>query len=371
MSSVSKLTLTSFRSYEFLRLQAGTGPVVITGPNGAGKTNLLEAISLLGPGRGLRNARLSEMARIGGGGRWGVAASIVTPGGQREVGTGAADTPERRLVRVDGVNRGQSSLPDLGSIVWLTPAMDRLFTESAGNRRRFLDRIVFGHDPAHATRVNRYEQAVRERQKLLEQARHAAWLDGIESVIAETGIAVAAARQRMVLRLDEACAAADGGPFPAPALTIDGVLEAWLSQAPALTVEDLFRERLRAERALDAASGRCTTGAHRSDFSGRYREKDVPAALASTGEQKALLIAIILAHAELLRAATGDGPILLLDEITAHLDESRRAALFERIGSRGLQAWMSGTDAGSFRVLEGLSLHLHVGGGKIIHGAGE
>ena len=365
MTHLTRLTLTAFRNYPQLRLHLAPGPVIVTGPNGAGKTNLLEAVSLLGPGRGMRSSRLSEMAAIGLDQSWGVAADLATPCGERQVGTGAEPDSERRVVRIDGSPRVQGALTEVATVLWLTPAMDRLFAEPASARRKFLDRIVYGYDPAHATRVNRYEHALRERQKLLEAERHPAWLDGIETVLAETGIAIAVARSRIVHRLDQACAA-EPGEFPRPALSMQGGIEQWLAELPALGVEDRFRERLAENRALDRSSGRCILGAHRSDLSALYREKNMPAAQCSTGEQKSLLIALMLANAGLMALEPQGPPILLLDEVAAHLDPARRNALFARLCGLGLQAWMTGTDSETFERIAHVSQRFAVREGQVI-----
>lgn len=371
MSHVSRLTLTGFRNYADLRLEVGCQPIVLVGPNGAGKTNLLEAISLLGPGRGLRNARLSEMVAAGGTEPWAVAASLDTHAGTRQIGTGPdpgdpgdKSALDRRIVRIDGQNRTQAALADLASILWLTPALDRLFTEPASLRRRFLDRLVYGYDPGHAARVTRYEQAVRERQKLLEDGGEAVWLDGVEMIIAETGVAVSASRLATVEKLDRALSAEPAGVFPHPALQLVGEIETWLAAGSALEGEDRYRQALAANRPLDAATGRVALGAHRSDLTATHREKTMPAHLCSTGEQKALLIALMLAQAGLL-AASGEAPILVLDEIAAHLDDTRRTALFTRLGELGLQAWLSGTDADDFAALGDEALRLGVAEGVV------
>ncbi len=367
MTHLARLTLTAFRNYGHLRLEAGPAPIVLTGPNGAGKTNLLEAISLLAPGRGLRNAKLSELTQAGQAQSWAVAGAITGQAGTREVGTGQEDASERRVVRIDGANRAQGALAEVAPVLWLTPAMDRLFAEPSSARRRFLDRVIYGYDPAHATRVNRYEQALRERQKLLEQDRHPAWLEGIETVLAETGVAVAASRLAIAQRLDRACQAEEAdGVFPQPGVAVRGEVEDWLTGHSALQTEDWLRNILAEHRRADAAAGRCTIGVHRSDLAVRYTAKDMPAALCSTGEQKALLIALILANAGLMIGGGGGGaPILLLDEITAHLDAARRTALFARVTGLGLQAWMSGTEPGAFEDLRGQATFLHVEGGRV------
>jgi DNA replication and repair protein RecF len=357
--AVTRLTLSQFRCYDGVRLNADRRPVVLTGPNGAGKTNLLEAVSFLAPGRGLRRARLSEVERIGAppGAGWAVAARIETPLGPVDIGTGrdpsVDSAAERRLVRIDGQPvRGQMVLAEHLAMVWLTPQMDRLFIEGSSGRRRFLDRLVFGFDPAHAGRLSRYEHALRERARLLRDGRgDDTWLSALEDVLATTGVAVAASRRTMVNRLQLACEQGIG-PFPQADLTVAGTVEAWLADQPALAAEDALRRRLAEQRRFESgAGGEGTVGPHRSDLAVRHRAKDMPAEFCSTGEQKALLIAIVLANARLMAAERGLPPVLLLDEVAAHLDAQRRTALFEEILALGAQAWLTGTDAGIFAEL--------------------
>lgn len=350
--AVTRLTVTRFRTYEAARYDGDRRPVVLVGPNGAGKTNLLEALSFLSPGRGLRGARLTEVQRIGSppDQGWAVAAVVDTPHGPVDLGTGREPGEgERRAVRVGGqLARGQTALAEHATVVWLTPPMDRLFLEGASGRRRFLDRLVFGFDPAHAGRLNRYDHALRERARLLRDGRgDDGWLDGLEDQMATTGVAVGAARRDVVERLQRACARA-AGPFPGAALAVAGPVETWLGEGPALVAEETMRRVLRDGRRADAETGGAAVGPHRSDFAVRHEGKDMPAALCSTGEQKALLIAIVLANARLLAAERGAAPLLLLDEVAAHLDAVRREALFTAILALGAQAWMTGTDAAAF-----------------------
>jgi DNA replication and repair protein RecF len=351
--SVARLAATRFRCYESARLELDPRPVVLTGPNGAGKTNLLEAVSLLAPGRGLRRATLSEMDRQGDAGGWGVAATIVTPDGAVEIGTGHEPEGERRVVRIDGAPaRGQTALADHVSALWLTPDMDRLFREGAYGRRRFLDRLVYGFDPAHAGRVAAYEQAMRERGRLLRDGHgDAAWLSALEETMSARGVAIAAARLDMVQRLDRALAGARG-PFPGVVLAVTGTVETWLGEGPALAAEDRLKDALQGSRAADAESGTTAIGPHRSDLEARHLAKDMPAVQCSTGEQKAMLIAIVLAEARLQAAERGVAPLLLLDEVAAHLDEDRRAALFDEVCGLAGQTWMSGTDDSLFAAFE-------------------
>ena len=359
--SVARLAATRFRCYESARLNLDPRPVVLTGPNGAGKTNLLEAVSLLAPGRGLRRARLPEIDRQGDSGGWGVAATVETPDGMVEIGTGREAEGERRIVRIDGkAARGQTALADHVSALWLTPDMDRLFREGSHARRRFLDRLVYGFDPAHAGRVAAYEQAMRERGRLLrDRAGDTAWLSVLEETMAARGIAIAAARLDMVGRLDRVLADSRG-PFPGVALTVAGAVEAWLGTEPALAAEERLKDALKAARAMDAQSGTTAVGPHRSDLDARHLAKDMPAGLCSTGEQKAMLIAIVLAEARLQAAERGVAPLLLLDEVAAHLDADRRAALFDEVCGLAGQTWMSGTDAGLFAALDGRAQHYAV-----------
>jgi DNA replication and repair protein RecF len=353
---VTRLVVTDFRNYREARLTIGTAPVVLTGPNGAGKTNLLEALSFLAPGRGLRGAKLTEIDRRREGGcdrrdsGWAVAAVVATRHGAVRLGTGRdPGASERRIVRIDGEPvRSQATLGERLGVVWLTPSMDRLFVEGPGGRRRFLDRLVLGLDPAHASRVAAYEQALRERSRLLRDGRtDPAWLAALEEVMAEQGVAVAAGRRDTAQRLDRACAEAEG-PFPHARLRLVGTLENWLDEIPALAAEARFSAALAANRQSDASAGGAALGPHRSDLAVSLADKGIAAEFASTGEQKALLIAILLAHAALQRALRGEPPLLLLDEIAAHLDASRRASLFESLLRLDSQAWLTGTDNALF-----------------------
>jgi DNA replication and repair protein RecF len=327
---LSRLSLSDFRSYRDAVIAPGPGLVVLTGENGAGKTNVLEAVSLLSPGRGLRGAALSEMIRSGGGGGFGVAARL----GEIEIGTGTlAAAPERRQVRINGAPASATSLSEWLSVLWLTPAMDRLFQEGASGRRRFLDRLVLALVPGHAVHAARYEAAMRARNKLLadEGAPDEAWLSALEARMAEHGAALGEARRTAVAALGARLAGAPEGPFARAGLALEG------------GEEELERELARS-RARDAAAGRTLAGPHRTDLAVTHLGKDQPAARCSTGEQKALLLSIVLAHADLVADRTGRRPILLLDEVAAHLDPRRRAALFERLASAGGQVWMTGTE---------------------------
>jgi DNA replication and repair protein RecF len=373
-ASVTRLALTDFRGYAAARLALEPRPVVLTGPNGAGKTNLLEAVSFLAPGRGLRRARLREIDRrvpparatALPPGAWAVAATVAGPRGATEIGTGRdaqSETGERRLVRIDGdFSRTQATLSEQLCVIWLTPQMDRLFTEAASARRRFLDRLVYGFDPGHAHRVGAYEQAMRERARLLTEDRQAdpSWLSALEARMAEHGIAVAAARRETVARLDEEAASLPRGTFPAARLALEGEIEAWLDTVPALAAEEEFGRRLAAARRADAAAGTTTIGPHRADLAVRHGATHMQASQCSTGEQKALLIGIVLAFAQLMARRRGEVPILLLDEVAAHLDIARRESLFAEIAAARGQAWLTGTDKGLFDGMAGVAQFLTV-----------
>lgn len=355
---LSRLVLTDFRNHADITIEPGPGFVVLTGENGAGKTNILEAVSLLAPGRGLRRAALGEMARQGGSGGFGVAAVL---DGDVDIATGTQPAaPERRIVRVQGAPAAATVLAEWLTILWLTPAMDRLFVEPPGERRRFLDRLTLALNPGHAVHANRYEAAMRARNRLLAEASDtgrpvdAEWLTALEAKMAEHGGAIDAARQDTVAALTDRLAIQPEGPFARAGLTLEG----WGASREALA-GDLARGRVR-----DAAAGRALAGPHRSDLAVVHRGKGQPAALCSTGEQKALLLGLILAHAELVAERTGAPPILLLDEVAAHLDPTRRAALFDRLAGTG-QVWMTGTEEALFEGLGSAATHLLINGGKI------
>ena len=359
--AVLRLKLSDFRGYADAHIEVDRRPVVLTGPNGAGKTNILEALSLLAPGRGLRRARLSDLDRQGGG-PWAVAARLKRGEDDPvEVGTGRdPEGGEKRIVRIDARTvRGQAQLATIGAIQWLTPQMDGLFLDGAGNRRRFLDRLVTGADPDHAGRLAAYDHAQRERLRLLREGRaDPTWLDALEDTMARHGVAVAAARRERVHALDSATVGA--GAFPQAALRLAGSVESWLDDTPALGVEDRLRARLKEMRRIDAEAGITTEGPHRSDLDVTHVGRGQAARLCSTGEQKALLLSIQLANARLVKGHSGAAPLLLLDEVAAHLDEVRRAALFDEILALGAQAWLTGTDAQLFRPLRGLGQFLRV-----------
>ena len=385
--AVTRLDLTEFRCFETLRLEIEAQPVVLTGANGAGKTNLLEAISLLAPGRGLRRARLAEVGRIGAARPWGVAARVRAPGREVAVGTALeAPLPEaprpaaaaagageggddgavqRRVVKIDGVAEPQSALAGALSLSWLVPQMDRLFVDGAGGRRGFLDRLAYGFDAGHAKRAGAYDRLLRQRARLLRDGRRdAAWLAALEQTMAEHAVAVGAARRDALARLESGLAMSLGA-FPGVRLELEGWVERALEREPALAVEGALRERWAAARDLDAAAGRTALGVHRTDLLAWHGTSGMPARQCSTGEQKALLVAIVLAHARVLAAHQGYPPILLLDEVAAHLDEERRASLFEELLAMRAQAWLSGTDPAVFAALGRSARFLEMEDGRV------
>ncbi len=372
---VERLRLTNFRNYAELTLKVGPAPVVLTGPNGAGKTNLLEAVSLLSAGQGLRRAPYAELARLGSA-EWAVAGTLRTPLGAITLGTGFdnRDAAGRsgRIVRIDGEGRsGSGALSGEIDVVWLTPAMDGLFTGPAGERRRFLDRLIPSFDPGYRPRLGQFERAMQHRNRLLaEGARDNARFAGLERVMAETGVAIAAARAAAVADLAATIAirreAATASPFPWADLAIAGSLEADLAHLPAVDVEDAYAARLQNGRERDRAAGRTLDGPHRSDLVVGHGPKSMPASVCSTGEQKALLIGLVLAHADHIRRhRDGRTPVLLLDEIAAHLDPQRRTALFDEIVALGSQTWMTGTDQEGFSALVGRAQFHRVEEGRI------
>lgn len=350
---LSRLSLTGFRSYEALTWHPQGRVSVLVGPNGSGKTNLLEAISLLVPGRGLRGARAAELQRIGTAG-WAVAARLETPSAPVDIGTGSAPDgrSERRVFRLNGQPpRNQAEVAALVSAVWLTPQMDRLFQEAAGGRRRFLDRLVYALEPSHAREVAAHDTAMAGRNRLLAEGRRdAAWLAGLEDAMARHAVAATVARMALVGRLN---AVPPPGAFPAARMLLHCPIADRLAAEPALAVEDWLRDSLAAARPADAASGSAALGAHRADMGLEDAATSLPAALASTGQQKALLIGVVLAHAALLEGARGFAPLLLLDEPAVHLDPARRAALFAALLGLPAQVFLTGTDEAAFAGLRG------------------
>jgi DNA replication and repair protein RecF len=355
---VERLQLTNFRNYRQISLQVGPAPVVLCGANGAGKTNVLEALSLLTSGQGLRRAPYAELAGAGGK-AWAVWSRVHGRLGKVELGTGLPLEPDEaaragRLVRIDGEAHPASALDEHLELLWITPALDGLFAGPASERRRFLDRLVASFDPRYRTRVGHFERAMQQRNRLLaEEVNDAARFEAFERSMAETGVAIAAARVSLVAELasaiDERRRAVAAAAFPWAELAVSGLLENALVTRAAVDVEDDYCSLLAGERELDRAAGRTRSGPHRSDLMVGHGDKEMPAKLCSTGEQKALLIGLILAHADLVSQHRGGAaPLLLLDEITAHLDPARRLALFAEIIRIGCQAWLTGTDAHAF-----------------------
>ncbi|MCB9963399.1 MAG: DNA replication/repair protein RecF [Rhodospirillales bacterium] len=367
MPYITALHLNHFRSYTTLELPVPEKKnIILTGPNGAGKTNILEALSLLSPGRGLRGAKPAEIqnkhddkTQAAG---WSIHAKLDSYYGPVRVGIGRDPETDKKLIHVNGAPvKTQSALGEWLSCLWLTPQMDRLFLDEKSARRRFFDRLIYTFDPAHMGRLTRYENALRQRMKLLKQGySDPVWLTGIETQIAETGLSICATRRTFCDKLQQAYIAAteeEQQSFPQATLEISGDIETALAHDSALRVEDQFRTRLAQNRISDVESGTTALGPHRSDFLAYYTKKSMPAMHCSTGEQKALLIGIILAHARLLREEHAQAPLLLLDEIVAHLDPSRRATLSSLLKTYPSQVWMTGTDAAPF---EDFTSHSHL-----------
>jgi DNA replication and repair protein RecF len=372
-SRINRLSLTHFRNYRTATIDARGDLMVLAGPNGAGKTNCLEAISFLSPGRGLRRATLDEVADHQGDGSWAVSAEIEGALGLATVGTGIdphapEQTTTTRRCRIDREPvSSASAFGDHIRMVWLTPAMDGLFTGPASERRRFLDRLVLAIDSGHSTRVNALDRALRSRNRLLEDSRaDTHWLDAIEHEAAQIAVAVAAQRTETVTRLQSALTARGAASaFPSAIITLDGWMEIELLNEPALAVEDRFRAILRGNRARDAAAGRTLDGPHLTDLKVIYAPKNTAARDASTGEQKALLIGLVLAHAGLVAEMTGITPLLLLDEVVAHLDPDRRVALYDELARLGAQVWMTGADPTAFAAIAGRARFLEVESGSV------
>ena len=353
---IARLKLTDFRSFEALDARFGSMLVGLSGENGVGKTNLLEALSLFAPGRGLRRVALTEMARIGGSGGFAVAAEVESANGAATLGTGIEASANAqngaRRTRVNGAPAASSgAFSEYLRIVWMTPSLDGLFNGPGGDRRRFVDRLVLAIDPGHAGRAASLEQALRSRNRLLEEARpDASWLDAVERQIAELGVAIAAARRETVERLAALIAAQrdDGSLFPFAELALAGETDKLILEHAAIEAEDRLRRALREMRPRDRAAGRCLIGPQTSDLLVRHGPKGVPAARASTGEQKALIIGIVMAHAHLVAQMSGIAPLVLLDEVAAHLDPLRREALFGALAALGSQVFMTGADRALF-----------------------
>ncbi len=372
-SRIARLILQDFRTYASLDLAVSRLLVALVGENGAGKTNVLEAISLFMPGRGLRRAELAEMARNEGSGSFAVSVTLDAPYGEHRLGTGLEPQGENarasRICRIDGMPASSpTAFAEYLRIVWLTPDLDALFRGPAGDRRRFLDRLVLAVDAEHGARVNALERALRSRNRVLEEnSDDRLWLDALEREVAELAIAVAAARRETVERL--AALILEGreeeSPFPFATMGLEGELDTLVATLPAVDAEDRYRAILRDYRARDRAAGRTLVGPQASDLLVRHGPKDIPANTASTGEQKALLIGLVLAHARLVASMSGIAPFVLLDEVAAHLDPRRRAGLYEALESLGGQVWMTGADPSLFAELQGRADLLQVSGGMI------
>ena len=376
---LEQLKLTHFRNYSSLSLNLDQRHVVLTGENGAGKTNLLEAVSFLSPGRGLRRTSYDRVSQALGAddpqaGTWTVFAAFHGAEGPVNIGTGLSANPTgvdtQRKVHLNGASaKSAESLLEHSRIIWLTPSMDGLFTGPASDRRRFLDRMVLAIDPTHGRRVNNFEKAMRSRNKLMENdGANNSWMDGIEAQLAETGVAIAFARRELIALLQSIIAkttAQSDDLFPNADITLDGTLEDLIRDGAAADLEDNYRALLCRNRPRDRAAGRTLEGPHRSNLAVRHGPKNMEAALCSTGEQKALLLGLILAHAQLVGDISGMAPILLLDEVAAHLDESRRTGLFDTIDRLGCQAWMTGTDAPMFEALGDRAQFFSVAAGAV------
>ena len=369
---ILKLTLNNFRNYHAASLETGAKTIVLVGPNGAGKTNLIEAISFFAPGRGLRRANLDEVAFGEGDGSWAVAAEIEGALGLATLGTGIERPLEDgatvlRKCRIDREPVGSAAaFADHLRVVWLVPAMDTLFVGAPSERRRFLDRLALAVDAEHGSRVNALERSLRSRNRLLEEARpDTHWLDAVEHETAELAVAVAGQRVETVRRLDGVLASRKGSAFPPAEIALDGWMEKLIPEHPAIEIEERYRAVLRDNRARDAAAGRTSDGPHLTDLKVTYAHKGIAAADASTGEQKALLIGLVLAHGRLIAEMTGFAPILLLDEIVAHLDPARRAALHVELAQLGGQVWMTGADPALFAEVENAAMIIEVASGRL------
>jgi DNA replication and repair protein RecF len=370
--SVRRLTLTNFRNYHAAALEVGTKTVVLVGPNGAGKTNVIEAISFFTPGRGLRRANLDEVAFSEGDGSWAAAAEIEGALGLATLGTGIERPLEdeatiQRKCRIDREPVGSAAaFADHLRVLWLVPAMDTLFVGAPSERRRFLDRLALTVDAEHGSRVNALERSLRSRNRLLEEARpDPHWLDAVEHETAELAVAVAGQRVETVRRLDGVLSSSKDSSFPPAEIALDGWMEKLIPEHPAIEIEERYRAVLRDNRGRDAAAGRTHDGPHLTDLKVIYAHKGIAAADASTGEQKALLIGLVLAHARLVAEMTGLAPILLLDEVVAHLDPARRAALHGELAQLGAQVWMTGADPGLFAEVDDGATFIDVASGRL------
>ena len=369
---IRRLTLTNFRNYHSASLAVDAETIVLVGPNGAGKTNLLEAISFFAPGRGLRRATVDDVAFSEGDGSWAVAAEIEGALGLATLGTGlerasVADAAAQRRCRIDREPVASAlAFVDHLRVVWLTPAMDPLFVGAPSERRRFLDRLALAVDRDHAGRVNALERSLRSRNRLLEEPRpDPHWLDAVEHETAELAVAVAGLRVETVRRLEAVLAPRSEAAFPRANIALDGWMERLIPEHPAAEIEQRYRVILRDNRPRDAAAGRTLDGPHLTDLKVAYAAKNIPAADASTGEQKALLIGLVLAHARLIAAMTGHAPVLLLDEVVAHLDPARRQALHDELRELGSQVFMSGADRVLFAEIAGAAAVVEVTAGRL------
>ncbi len=372
---VTRLILQDFRSYAALDLRVGRGLVALVGENGAGKTNLIEALSLFSAGRGLRRADLGEMARRGAD-RFAVSVTLDGPEGEHRLGVGLEPGEGGRAVRrcrIDGADASSAaSFSEYIRLVWLTPDLDGLFRGPAGDRRRFLDRLVLAIDSRHGARVNALERALRSRNRLLEDPHgNRAWLDAVERELAELAVAVASARRETAERLDAQLLATrdDASPFPFARLTLVGELDELVASLPAVDAEDRYRQMLSDNRPRDAAAGRTLLGPQATDLAVRHGPKDLPAEICSTGEQKALLLGLVLGHARLVRAMSGIAPLMLLDEVAAHLDPRRRDALYDALETLGGQVWMTGADPALFAGLGTRADLFQVSPGEVVPAA--
>lgn len=379
---LQRMNISQFRCYEAVRLdlsESNSGSarmVVLTGPNGAGKTNILEAVSLLVPGKGLRGADALDMKNRAAGAEdlWTVAAEVETASGLSiRLGTGLSReqgkiSSSRRLVRINGKDaKTQSELSGFISAVWLTPQMDGLFQAGPKDRRKFLDRLVFAYEPDHVTRLNRTEKTMRERMRLLQTgcAADPKWLSSLETQLAADAVSVAASRLALMQHLQAHIDLLEA-PFPRPHLRMEGWIEQEISVRPAVDVEDELKAMFCVSRMIDAASSRTQHGIHRSDLQVTYADKNMPASRCSTGEQKALLVSIVLAHALMMQAEKGFVPLILLDEVAAHLDRARREQLFAQLSGLNGQVWLTGTDAGIFSSLPAKTRRFAVDEGRVI-----
>lgn len=371
---ISGLSLHDFRSHQQIRLQAEAGLVILTGENGVGKTNILEAISLLSPGRGFRGSPLPDLVRREGEGGFAISAKLhpLESSGRIDpvtIGIGLAPRASSRQVRVNGVTTSANALSEWLAILWLTPAMDRLFQEGASSRRRFLDRLTLTIFPSHARHYSRYEAAMRQRNKLLsdEKGYDPLWLDGLEQIMAEQATHILLARRQLVDLLSEEIAKQEDGLFAKADLALEeGVDSRDLVTHNSEEIMPLLQNIWQKSRTSDAAIGRTLQGVHRADLKVTHHAKAMPAAQSSTGEQKALLLGLVLAQVNLITEKNGQPPVLLLDEVAAHLDPSRLAILFDILRSKGGQVWMTGTEPSLFETAEDAACYFQLDKGEII-----